>query len=63
MILKLTGIRGKETADTLQVFDVGVPPVRRSFRKSLVTVVALSGAGIFDHTKLGLPRALIALFR
>jgi hypothetical protein len=63
MILKLTGIRGKETADTLQVFNVGVPPVRRSFRKSLVTVVALSGAGIFDHTKLGLPRALIALFR
>ena len=51
---KLTGIRGKETTDTLQVFDVAMPPVRRSFQKSRITVVAVSGAGIFDHTKLGL---------
>jgi mono/diheme cytochrome c family protein len=51
---KLTGIRGGETADTLQVFDVAVPPVRRSFQKSQITVVPVSGNGIFDHTKLGL---------
>jgi hypothetical protein len=51
---KLTGIRGAETADTLQVFDVAVPPVRRSFQKSRVTVVPVGGKGIFDHTKLEL---------
>jgi predicted CxxxxCH...CXXCH cytochrome family protein len=53
---KLTGIRGGETADTLQVFDVAIPPVRRSFRKSQIAVVAVSGKGLFDHTKLGLTR-------
>jgi mono/diheme cytochrome c family protein len=51
---RLTGIRGAETADTLQVFDVVVPPVRRDFQKSQITVVAVEGKGIFDHTKLGL---------
>jgi mono/diheme cytochrome c family protein len=51
---KLTGIRGTETADTLQVFDVALPPVRRSFQKSKIASLATSDQGIFDHTQLGL---------
>jgi mono/diheme cytochrome c family protein len=53
---KLIGIRGGETADTLQVFDVAIPPVRRSFQKSQIADVQVSGKGIFDHTKLKLSR-------
>ena len=49
----LTGIRGGETADRLSVFDVAVPPVRRSFPKSKIVNVKIEVAGIFDHTKLG----------
>ena len=51
---KLTGIRGKDTPDTLQVFDVTIPPVRRSFQRAQLASVAVSDRGIFDHTKLGL---------
>jgi len=51
---KLTGIQANETADTLQVFDVVIPPVRRTFRKSQISSVVVSGKAIFDHRKLGL---------
>jgi mono/diheme cytochrome c family protein len=50
----LTGIRGKETPDTLQVFDVTIPPVRRSLQKTQIASVSVSERGVFDHTKLGL---------
>jgi mono/diheme cytochrome c family protein len=48
----LTGIRGGEAEDALQVFDVAVPPVRRSFPKSQIVGIQPSTQGVFDHTKL-----------
>jgi len=53
---KLTGVRASETADTLQVFDVAMPPVRRSIKTSRIVNIRVTTKGIFDHTKLGLSR-------
>jgi mono/diheme cytochrome c family protein len=49
----LTGIRGTETEKLLRVFDVVIPPVQRSFRKSEIVGIQIVQSGIFDHTKLG----------
>jgi predicted CxxxxCH...CXXCH cytochrome family protein len=54
--VKLTGIRRDETDDTLRIFDVAVPPVLRSFRKSEVADILVGKTGIFDHTRLGYTR-------
>jgi mono/diheme cytochrome c family protein len=49
---KLTGIRGPETAEMLSVYDVVMPPVRRTFLKADVSAIEPSKAGLFDHTRL-----------
>jgi hypothetical protein len=54
--VKLTGIRGTETEKLLRVFDVVIPPVQRSFRKSEIEGIQIVKTGIFDHTKLGYTR-------
>jgi mono/diheme cytochrome c family protein len=54
--VKLTGIRGTETEKLLRVFDVVIPPVQRSFRKSEIEGIQIVETGIFDHTKLGYTR-------
>jgi YVTN family beta-propeller protein len=49
---RLTGIRAAETAETLSVYDVFMPPVRRTFAKADVTNIEPGKQGVFDHTKL-----------
>ncbi len=49
---KVTGIRGRETEDTLQVYDIMVPPVRRTFAKADIVDIQLGKVGVYDHTKL-----------
>jgi mono/diheme cytochrome c family protein len=53
---KLTGIRGAETSETLSVYDLAMPPVRRTFLKAEVAEIAVGKQGAFDHTRLGYTR-------
>jgi hypothetical protein len=53
---KLSGILANDGADTLQVFDVAIPPVRRFIPKSQIVSIGAGSQELFDHRTLGLTR-------
>jgi mono/diheme cytochrome c family protein len=50
---QVRGVRVRQTADAIQLYDPFLPPVRRTFAMKDVKEVRPETRGVFDHTRLG----------